>query len=151
MAMLRIADSPAQPYRGAVCIVSDDPAIRRSLSILLRLEGHDVTVADMLGTTPWPRVAWVSAQRCCLLIDDRRPRGRDSLGSDGLGLAECLARRGHAAPIVLLADLPDDAFRRRASAARVVAVLEKPVLADIIVLTVARALDGNGPAPQPAA
>lgn len=151
MAMSRIADSPLQPYRGAVCIVSDDPAIRRSLSMLLRLEGHDVTAADALGAAPWPKLAYAGAGRCCLLIDDRRPRGGDGLGSDGLGLAECLARRGDAARIVLLADLPDAAFHQRASAARVVAVLEKPVLADIIVLAVARALDGDGPVPPPAA
>lgn len=136
---------PSQLRRGSVCIVSDDAAIRRSLSILLRLEGHDVTAAVALGTALWPKAALPGAQRCCLLIDDRRPHG-----SDGLGLAERLARQGHAAPIVLLADLPDEAFRRRASAARVVAVLEKPVLADIIVLTVARALDGIDPTPAPA-
>lgn len=137
----RVSLSPA-----AIGIVSDDVALRRSLSILLSLEGHQVLAgntedAPLLAAQVEARLEDNPGQRCCLLIDDRRSRG-----GTGLDLAEALARRGALLPVVLLADTLDAKARARAEAAHVAVLLEKPAVGEAIVLGVARALERPTPA-----
>jgi DNA-binding NtrC family response regulator len=129
----------SQPASNAVCIISDDSAVRRSLAMLLRLEGLTVVCADVMGAVQAARsAASLARHRCCVLIDDAGPHG-----PQGLALAEFLAGSAPNLPVVLLANPPAATFWRRAAAARVVAVVEKPVTADAIVLGVARALSAG--------
>jgi DNA-binding NtrC family response regulator len=134
-----MAASAAAPTTNAVCIISDDSAVRRSLAMLLRLEGLAVVSADTMGAVQAARsAASLTRQRCCLVIDDSGPRG-----IEGLALAEFLARRTDGLPVVLLANQLAATVRQRAAAARVAVVVEKPVTGDAIVLGVLRALSAG--------
>lgn len=120
-------DAPA-----IVSIVGEDPALRRSIVLLLRAAGYrpqahatcDALLASAASTRRRPR---------CILIDHHMPDGMD-----GVDCLRRLAAAGIAVPSILIVDqarpLLDDTI-----ASHVVAVLPKPVVRNEIVTAVAEA------------
>lgn len=107
-----------------VHVVDDDEAVRDSLDALLSLHGLDVHGYGSAAEF----VAHLSADgqaddddRACLLLDMHMP------GTDGLALAGMLRDRAPALPIIMITGRSDDALRRRAAAAGIRCLLDKPV------------------------
>lgn len=120
--------------RDLVIVVDDDPAVRDSVVMLLESCG-------------WRVVAFASAQamlagviprsaRRCLLVDLQLP------GMTGLELLEHLRARGCALPAIVMTGRIDRGARLREDVTRVgaLALLDKPLDADELEATVARAL-----------
>lgn len=101
-----------------VCIVDDDPAVRDSLLLLLRLKGYH---AAGFGTAD----AFLASDRAtrggCLLLDLRMP------GMTGQELQKALAERGLAIPVVVVTAHGDVAAARAAFRSGAVDFLEKPL------------------------
>lgn len=107
---------------GAIYVVDDDPAVLSSLRFLFETEGYRVlTFADgaelVAGALPGPGD--------CLLIDYK-------LGAtDGLDLARRLRALGVAAPVLLITIY--EGMERKAAAAGVTEIVQKPHLQENIV------------------
>lgn len=114
-----------------VLVVDDDEDVRRSLSRLLRAEGYAVlawgSAEDFLRDALPDRAA-------CLLLDLRLP------DVDGLGLLAAVRRQATPPPIVFLTGHGDIRTSVRAIRAGAFDFLEKPVEADRLVASVARAV-----------
>lgn len=106
-----------------VHVVDDDEAVRDSLDALLSLHGLDVhgygSAAEFVARLPAD--GRVDDDRACLLLDMHMP------GTDGLALAGILRDRAPALPIIMITGRSDDALRRRAAAAGIRCLLDKPV------------------------
>lgn len=106
-----------------VHVVDDDEAVRDSLDALLSLHGLDVhgygSAAEFVARLPVGGQA--DDDRACLLLDMHMP------GTDGLALAGMLRERAPALPIIMITGRSDDALRRRAAAAGIRCLLDKPV------------------------
>ena len=100
-----------------VCVVDDDISVRESVEGLIREEGFHVALFDsaesFLGRTRTDPPA-------CLVFDLMLP------GMSGLELHEELARRGLAAPTILLTGRADIAASVRAMKAGVLDFFTKP-------------------------
>ena len=100
-----------------ICIVDDDPAIRRALSRLvesvgLRAESF-ASPADFLSSGPAGDVG-------CLILDVQLP------GMDGFELHDRILEAGIGAPVIFITAHPDASSRARARRDDAVAFLEKP-------------------------
>jgi len=106
-----------------VHVVDDDEAVRDSLDALLSLHGLDVhgygSAAEFVARLPADSRA--DDDRACLLLDMHMP------GTDGLALAGMLRDRAPALPIIMITGRSDDTLRRRAAAAGIRCLLDKPV------------------------
>jgi len=105
--------------RDILFIVDDDLAVRQSLKFSLELEGFDVMTCgsgDELLSHP------DLAEARCLLIDYKMPQ------MDGIELLEHLARANVRAPVILVTSHVSRLVSRRARAAGVRHMLEKPLL-----------------------
>jgi RNA polymerase sigma factor (sigma-70 family) len=119
-----------QPYP-LVHIVDDDPAVRDSLDLLLRLRGYRTRTfesGDALLRDVDPAV------HGCILLDLRMP------GTDGLAVQRALAARGVGLPIVVLTAHGDAASARDALKGGAFDFLEKPVADELLVTTIEAAL-----------
>jgi FixJ family two-component response regulator len=101
-----------------IYVVDDDPSVRRSLSRVLRAEGHAVealeSAEEFLALKSVP-------DGCCLLLDLRMP------GLNGLELQQVLSREGRSVPIVFItgeAGIPDSVQAMKAGA---IDFLSKPL------------------------
>lgn len=103
-----------------VHVVDDDEAVRDSLDALLTCHGLDVhgygSAAEFVACLPVPPDG-----DACVLLDMHMP------GTDGLTLAGLLRDQAPALPIIMITGRSDDALRRRAAAAGISCVLDKPV------------------------
>jgi two-component system, LuxR family, response regulator FixJ len=109
-----------------VLIAADDEAVRDSLQFSLRLEGYRVrTHSDKAGLLNDPTLA----KATCVVLDDRKPH------LDGFDLLTRLRARGLTMPAVLLSNNATQWLRARAVAAGFRAVLEKPLLNNILAET----------------
>ncbi len=114
-----------------VLVVDDDLAVRESLKFALEVEGMKVATCDggaaLLGRS--------DLGRCdCLVLDQKMPV------MDGLTLMAELAARGLALPTILITSSVNEVLRRAARKAGAFAILEKPLLDDVLVENVRRAI-----------
>lgn len=117
--------------KARVHLVDDDRAVRDSLKFALELEG--------LAVQTWESGVHLLSDgdlsaADCLVLDCKMP------GLDGFALIEALEGRKVNLPIIMITAPVTDAVRRKALAAGVYCVLEKPLLDSILSDTVHRAL-----------
>lgn len=118
-------------------IAEHDSGLRAGLEFLLRVEGYGVQVVDSGDALLNVRLLERDA---CLVVDQDLP------GLSGLAAIEELRRRGMELPAVLLAGHPQGLLPRLAAKARV-HLVDKPLLADVLLAAIAGALTE---APSPA-
>lgn len=113
--------------RASVLLVEDDPAVRRSLQLLLRSRGFDVRA---YGSSKALLADDVADQAVLLVADFKLADG------DGIQVLEALRRRQWAGPAVLVTGFPSPDLEKRAKEAGFERVLIKPLiegsLADIV-------------------
>jgi len=116
-----------------VLIVDDDASVRRALARVLRSAGHVVEVfrgvRELLAHLPPPEVP------CCVVSALRAP------GVDGLALQEELRASAASVSIVFLTVFTDVRAVVRAMKGGAVDLLPRPVPSDVLVATVATALE----------
>jgi len=124
--MLQIASAPPSVY-----LVDDDQALRTALKFSLELEGFDVrtyeTGEDLLK-------AHLPHRGGCLVLDQNLP------GLSGLEALSVLRSRAVKLPALLITSHLATALRDTARNARAT-VVEKPLLGDVLVGCIWRALD----------
>ena len=135
-AVEQVSQTPAMPAPPpTICIVDDDPAIRRALRRLLVVAGFRVelfpSAEEFLSGKP--------AACDCLVLDVRMP------GMSGLCLQECLARSNGRLPIVFITAHDDDVTRTRAMAGGAVALLRKPFEDRALLDAIATAVASRNP------
>ena len=100
-----------------VCIVDDDPSVRRALGRLIRSFGLDVELLESgrecLDQPYIDRAA-------CLILDVSMP------GMDGFELNALLQASGRGVPTVFISAHDDEGYRERARSAGAIAYLDKP-------------------------
>ena len=100
-----------------VCIVDDDPSVRRALGRLIRSFGLDVELLESgrecLDQPYIDRAA-------CLILDVSMP------GMDGFELNALLQASGRSVPTVFISAHDDEGYRERARSAGAIAYLDKP-------------------------
>ena len=125
-----ISPSPAAS-QGLVLIVDDDQAVRDALKFALELDGLSVETCgggeDLLRH---PRLA----QARCLVLDYVMP------GMNGLAVMTELKRRDLAVPVIMITAPLSREIVRRAIAAGVAGILEKPLLEDALLERIRRVL-----------
>jgi two-component system, LuxR family, response regulator FixJ len=118
-----------------VLIAADDGAVRDALAFALRLEGFAVRThpdeAELLGDSYLPGAA-------CIILDDRRAY------LDGFAAMARLRARDCGVRVILLTSHATAGLRSRAVSAGFRAVLEKPLLNNILVDTL-RTVLGDEP------
>jgi two-component system response regulator FixJ len=120
--------------RPLVFVVDDDQAVRDSLKFALELEGLDVLTC--LGG-PQLLAHGRLSDAACLVIDFQMPV------MDGFELVEALRQRGHPTPVILITGEVTSRLRRRARAAGVRHVVEKPLLDSVLLETLQSLLSAN--------
>ena len=117
---------------GAVLLVDDDDAVRRSLGRLLKANGFRVeafaSAEELLSSPPVPGPR-------CLVLDVRLP------GLDGLATQRLLAERGDEVPIVFITGHGDVPMSVAAMKAGAVDFLQKPVREADLVPAISSALE----------
>jgi FixJ family two-component response regulator len=100
-----------------VCIVDDDPSVRRALGRLIRSFGFEVELLasgrECLDEPYIDRAA-------CLILDVSMP------GMDGFDLYASLQASGRNVPTVFISAHDDEGYRERARSAGAIAYLDKP-------------------------
>jgi two-component system, LuxR family, response regulator FixJ len=119
---------PSQP---TVFIVDDDPAIRKSLQLLIEMVG--LRVHTFPSATSFLE-SYRAGDAGCLILDIRMP------GMNGLDLQQELNHRGFDLPIIVLTGFADVPSAIRALKGGAVDFLEKPVEDDVLLDHVRRAL-----------
>lgn len=122
------------PERAVVFLVEDDEGVRRSLGVLLQMEGWDVveyeSPLDFLDDFEPPATA-------CLVLDVHLP------GMSGLAVHERLVERGVKLPTIFLTGHAPPPMTDAARARGVVAVFEKPCPPERLIDAVKQALASN--------
>lgn len=122
--------------RATVCLVDDDPAVRRGLDRLLRAAGYTVKSLDS-GAEYIAHPAPVGPS--CLILDIRMPR------MSGFELQEAIVGTAHERPIVFITGHGDEDVRVRCLSSGAVDLLFKPIEASVLMGAVERALaSGSG-------
>jgi len=109
--------SPA-PSKPLIVIVEDEPAVRRSLQLLLRGQGFDVRAFASAETST---AEGVFGNTDCLVADYQLDR------LDGIALLSRLRDEGWQGPAVLVTAFPSVELAERARASGYAAVFEKPL------------------------
>jgi two-component system, LuxR family, response regulator FixJ len=118
-----------------VLIVADDQAVRDALQFALRLEGFGVrTHADADGLLADPALS----RAACVILDDRKPH------LDGFEAMVRLREQAVKVPAILLAGHATTRLRNRAATAGFRAVLEKPLLNNILLDTLRTMMTPGG-------
>lgn len=114
-----------------IIVVDDDKAVRDAISFSLRLEGMDVRVYDSAQSLfGYPGFSHAD----CFVIDHRMPE------IDGFALGDMLTAQGLTAPRIMITAPVNAQLRKRASASGFFAILEKPLLGDLLPRTIRAAL-----------
>lgn len=110
-----------------ILVVDDDRAVRESLKFDLELEGWAVKTygcgAALLRDDGLARAG-------CVVLDCKMPE------MDGFAVLDEMAARGIEAPVILITAPLTESLRRRAKKAGVFAILEKPLLDDVLIRNV---------------
>jgi FixJ family two-component response regulator len=117
------------PEQPRILLVEDDPAVRRSLQILLQARGYDVR-AHATGAT---LLADPMADASVALVADYR-----LTGLDGIEVLQALRAQGWAAPAILITAFGSADLTARATTAGYAAVIEKPLRDQLLVTTLAQ-------------
>lgn len=104
--------------KSQVLIVEDDPAVRRSMQLLLQGQGFDVRA---YGSAEALLADGAFEQSCCLIADYKMQ------GLDGINLLSRLRERGWQGKAVLVTAFPSSQLADQAIAAGYTAVFEKPL------------------------
>jgi FixJ family two-component response regulator len=121
----------AEDGERVICVVDDDPSLRRSLKNLLTSVGFRVETFQSADAF----LDSVHRQKTgCVVLDLRMP------GMNGLDLLSHLAAAGSRIPVIILTAHGDDESRRRALEAGAAAFLEKPVRSATLLDAVRAAL-----------
>lgn len=122
--------------REIILVVDDDMAVRESLKFALELEGLTVRVCgsgeELLNH---PDLAAAG----CILLDYKMPV------MDGLEVLDQLAARKIKVPVILITSRATNAILRRAKAAGVRRILEKPLLDGALLDSIQAVLGGADP------
>jgi two-component system response regulator FixJ len=122
-----------------VLIVADDQAVRDALQFSLRLEGFGVRThsetAALLADGDLARAA-------CVILDDRKPH------LDVFAVLPRLRAHNLKAPVILLTGHATPSLRARARSAGFQAVLEKPLLNNILLDTLRTILGDEDDRPR---
>lgn len=117
-----------------VIIAADDQAVRDSLQFSLRLEGYWVrTHPEEAALLNDPNLS----KATCVILDDRKPH------LDGFDLLARLRARGLIMPVVLLSNNATQSMRLRAANVGFQAVLEKPLLNNILAETLRTVVESD--------
>jgi two-component system response regulator FixJ len=100
-----------------VYIIDDDPAILKSLTRLLTVEGFQVVT---FGSAPDFLAASIPSQTMCVLVDLRMP------GMTGFDLLQELHLAGRNFPVILMTGHANDSVLENALARNVITLLSKP-------------------------
>ena len=119
--------------KSVIIVVDDDQAVRDALKFSLTLDGMDVHVCENAASLlEYPGLD----NAACLVVDYRMPE------ADGFELSERLTIRGIDVPRILITSPVDKALVRRARDAGFFAVLEKPLLENVLQSHVQAAIGG---------
>ena len=118
-----------------VLVVDDDRAVRESLKFALELEGFNVHACD--GGPDLMACPYLP-QADCLVLDYHMP------GMDGFAVLDALKARGLDIPVIFITGRVNDALRRRAAAAGVRHVVEKPLLDCTLIESINDVLEPAG-------
>ncbi len=117
--------------KNLILVVDDDRGVRDSLKFALELDGWVVEGCE--GGAELLRHPDL-AEADCLILDHKMP------GMDGFAVVAELAARHIALPIIMITAPVTEALRRRAARAGVAQVLEKPLLDNILLDEVHKAI-----------
>lgn len=122
--MIAAKSSSPAPAQNLVLIVDDDQAVLDALKFALELDGLSVdTCSSGAQLLNHPRLQ----QARCLVLDYKMP------GMNGFALMNELKRRDVASPVIMITAPLSPEVERRAVAAGVAGILEKPLLEDILL------------------
>ena len=121
-----------------IFVVDDDEAVRDSLRVLLEAAGHVVETyssgVDFLGA--------VIAGRCdCLVLDLRMP------DINGVEVLKALQRDRIDLPAIIITGQANARMKADATRAGAVAIIDKPIRADLLLETINRTLEDSSSAP----
>jgi len=119
------------PETALVCIVDDDPSVRKSLTRLVRRAGYEV--APFVSAREFLARSQPQGPSC-LVLDVRMP------GLTGLELQEALASAGQPWPIVFISGYGDIPATVKAMKSGAVDFLTKPVNSRDLLAAIARAV-----------
>lgn len=114
-----------------VHVVDDDPAVCASLKFALELEGFYVCTHASGPELLQDKDLGAAA---CMILDHKMPE------MDGLTVVSQLASLSIKAPVILITAPVSEALRRRAAQQGVFALLEKPLLDNVLVKNVRDAI-----------
>ena len=107
-----------------VYLAEDDPALRSTLALLLRKDGHHVVEAgdgvDLLTDLTWEQVHGKYPEEVVVVSDVRMPK------TDGLAIMRSLRLRGRLPRFILMTAFPNAELRAEAESLGVLALFEKP-------------------------
>ena len=124
-----IEPPPIPTDRAKLLLVEDDPAVRRSLQLLLRGHGYNVR-AYSGGRQMLDDPTTVDA--ACLITDFRMN------DMNGIEILQHLRAKGWRQPAILITAFPGEALLSSARAAGFYVVLEKPLQDQALMTIVAR-------------
>jgi FixJ family two-component response regulator len=110
--------------RNVVAVIEDNPSILRALKHLLSAYGYE---PELYSSGNGFLAAVEASEASCLLIDVH-------LGKDcGIEFAGRLAKAGFHFPILFMTARDDDAVAKQAAEAGCVALLRKPISAEVLI------------------
>ena len=130
-----IATGASPFHRARVLLVEDDPAVRRSIQLLLQANGFDVR-AYATGTALLADQS--NADAICFIADYRL----DDL--DGIAVLLRLRERGWRGPAILITAFQDTDLAHRAQEVGFDAVYDKPLREHVLVDAVMRLTRTDG-------
>ncbi|MCZ6771877.1 MAG: response regulator [Proteobacteria bacterium] len=121
-----------------IFVVDDDEAVRDSLKLSLEAAGHVVETyssgVDFLD-------AAIAGRRGCLVLDLHMP------DLNGVEVLKVLQRDRIALPAILITGRADARIKADAMRAGAVAIIDKPIRAELLLETINRAVETSSPAP----
>lgn len=117
-----------------VCIVDDEPSIRKSIANLLRSEGYQPICFDSGATflsSPWKNKA------DCLLLDMRM------YGLQGLDVQRVLQEEGNTLPVICMSAFASERSIEQSLQAGASHFLTKPFTAEALLDMIAKTVEGR--------